>query len=181
MDKYLELGDVGKAALASGFYNPKKARGSRIDACKAGSRVMKRIGPAVELLMDQEGLSMAMLLRKLTEGLDASTAIAIQTIDEGGTPQRDEKGKFIREISTVPDHKHRTRYLEMALKMRKAFPSMPAVVNVKAGEGGGIPVSLEIQHQESLKGKTVDELKEMLDEAIQGRKKGRLRVVGKGG
>src|SRR3990172_9545131 len=129
---YLDHGNIAKAAIDSGVFPKGKKSGGlvRVKAASAGSRILKRLRPQIEQMMDQEGMSFIQLIRKLAAGLESTTAQAIQTIDENGTPQRDDGGRFVREIVTVPDHRHRVKYLEIALKLRNAFPAQPAVVRI---------------------------------------------------
>lgn len=186
LDLYLDGGDIRRAALESGIYRPRRLKrgkntdedvmekGYRPNAIRAGMRVLKRAMPQIEMLMEQEGMSLVQLMRKLSDGLEASTAMAVSVLDENGVPQRGEGGKFMREVVTVPDHRNRTKYLEMAFKLRNAFPAQPAVVKV---QGGDQAKPIQVQHMDAIESMSEEEKKRRLDELIEAAKRGPLRIV----
>lgn len=189
VNEYLADGDMVKAALSSGVYRPRgterqkmkdrEFRGYRPNAIAAARRVLTKHKIRIERIMDERGMSMVQLMTKLEEGLNAETALAVKSVNEGGTPRRGEGGKFMQELVTVPDHKVRVKYLEMGFKLRGAFPATPAVMKVQgSGEDGSVPMTLRVQHMDALKGKSPEELEKMLQEMILAQRRGPLKLVG---
>lgn len=189
LNMYLDHGDMVKAALDSGIYKPrgtekqkmknKEFTGYRPNAINAAQRILKRHKVLIERVMDERGMSLVQLMTKLVQGLDAEQTMAVKAVDDGGGPLRDEKGRWKQELVTVADHKSRVKYLEMALKLRGAFPSTPAVMRIQGeGPGGSVPVSLRSQHLQALEGKSVEELQRMFDELVQAQRKGPVRLAG---
>jgi hypothetical protein len=177
---YFESGDVGKAAIAAGIYKKKAgAKGlERVKAASAGSRLLRKIRPQVEEMMDAAGLSAVQILRSLQEGFTASVEVlGYVEVDEPSKEDPTKTVKVLRRVPvTIPDFRSRGKYQEMAMKARGMFPSAPpAVVNVKPGVTDD--QILTLQHSESLRGRSKEELEKMLDEAVNRRKVGRLKVV----
>jgi len=160
LEMYFEHGDVSRAARESGVYKP-KGKGYRSHACAAGSRTLEKFKPEVKRMMERQGLSFVQLLQKLNDGLNADHSYAT------GPPQD-------RHIETVPDHRSRSKYLEMAFKIMSAFPAMPAVVKI-SGENNAAPIA--IQHFESIKALPLEERKRRLDEMVESVKRAPLRIA----
>lgn len=187
LNMYLDHGDMVKAAVDSGVYRPRgteKQRmknqeftGYRPNAITAARRILNKHKVALERVMDGRGMSIVQLMDKLTEGLDAEMTMAVKAVDDGGGPLRDSKGKWKQELVTVADHRARTKYLEMAFKLRGAFPSTPAVMKVQGDNPDG-SLTLRVQHMETLKSKSVEELREMFNEIVAAQRRGPIRMVG---
>src|SRR4030042_4170524 len=101
---YLDTGNIAKAAIDSGVY-PKGEKGGglfRVKAASAGSKILKRLRPQIEQMMDQEGMSFVQLIRQLADGLDATSPVSVRLEDGEGSPKRDGKGRMKTTTRTVP-------------------------------------------------------------------------------
>ena len=176
LEMYLDHGNIAKAAMESGVYPKGKKSGGlvRVKAASAGSRILKRLRPQIEQMMDQEGMSFIQLMRKLADGLDATTPVSVRLEDGDGVPTRDSKGRMQTTTLTVPDHRARTKYLEMAFKLRNAFPAQPAVVRI---QGGDQDKPIQVQHLESIAHRSTEEKQKLLDEIIEASKRVPIRFV----
>jgi len=160
LNLYFDHGDIAKAAVDSGVYRSKD-EGYRTNACRAGSRVLEKFKPEVKKMMEQKGLSFVQLLSKLNDGLNAESSYLVG------------KGED-RHVETYPDHRSRSKYLEMGFKLLGAFPSTPAVVKI-SGDKDAAPIA--VQHFETIKALPLEERKRRLDEMIETVKRTPLRIA----
>lgn len=160
LNMYLDHGDVARAATDSGIYKP-RGKGNRPKAVAAGSRVLEKFKPEVRKMMEQKGLSFVQLLSKLNDGLNAESPYLVG------------KGED-RHVETHPDHRSRSKYLEMGFKLLGAFPSTPAVIKI-SGDTGAAPIA--VQHFETIKALPLEERKRRLDEMIETVKRTPVRIA----
>ena len=160
LNMYLDHGDVFRAAIDSGIYKP-KGEVYRPNAVTAGSRVLEKFKPEMRKMMEQKGLSFIQLLTKLNDGLDAESSYLVGRGED-------------RHVETYPDHRSRSKYLEMGFKLLGAFPSTPAVVKI-SGDKDAAPIA--VQHFETIKALPLEERKRRLDEMIETVKRTPLRIA----
>ncbi len=106
---YLESGNATAAAQAAGY----KAT-SRASFAQIGHDNLKRLRPTIDEMMDRMGLDNGALVRRLRDGLDA---MAVQTASHQGV---------ITDERAYIDFPTRAKYLDMALRLRAAYPSEKA-------------------------------------------------------
>jgi hypothetical protein len=162
---YLEHGDVAKAAIEAGVYKSKGGKHPRIEAAKRGSAILRKAGPAITELMDQEGLSDRQLMDILKDGLSATECVKVRA------------GKDVDRIEQVTDFYTRLKYLEMGFKLRNAFPYRPAVIQTQGAAGKGEGVPIPVQHLDAIEKMPLEERKRELEKMIESAKRVTLRVV----
>jgi hypothetical protein len=102
---YIETGNATEAARQAGY------SGNDETLYSIGHQNMKKLTRSIHEMLDRMGLSDAALIKKLQEGLNATVV---------------ETGKFEGKITderSYPDYAARFKYLEMAFRLRGAFPS----------------------------------------------------------
>lgn len=129
--KYLASGMTQKDALIKVGY-------SEMTASKAAKDILgkPRLQTAMQRAMEKAGVTDDLLGAKLKDGLEANKVISATVIHkstEGKTEQIDD---FIE----VPDHQARTRYQDMAHKLRGDYPDSKVDVN----HSGTVDVNIDI-------------------------------------
>jgi len=123
---YLETGNLAQSAKEAG------ARGKSSQALSmAGRHLLQAINPSSRDLLDELGLTDQLLAKKLEEGLSATD---VRIASEHG---------IITDERFYADHATRSRFLEMAHKLKGSFIDKKEVV----GKSGG-PILLKVVYED---------------------------------
>jgi len=138
---YIEnSGNATKAymAISSGM--------SRESAVVQGHYMLRKVNVTVTELLDEMGITDVILNKKLGEGLDATKVISVVPIPpkktEPGTGDLPDANSKNIEFVDVPDFNVRVRYLDMAYKLKDAYPKE------KVEHSGEVKVDLNLEGME---------------------------------
>jgi hypothetical protein len=161
---YFKTGSVPDAAMQSGLYKVKqgsKRSSEKISAASKGAKALRLLQPQLQDMMAQAGLSPMEILKPLKEGLSATEVVIISKTTKSGIGK---DAIVTREDTAItkPAYIARAKYVEMGLKVHQILVNVPSSINVKAEANAGA-VAAASSRSGDLKGKSVEELREIMD------------------
>ena len=161
---YFKTGSVPEAAMKSGLYKVRvgaKRSSEKISAASRGAKALRLLQPQLQEMMAQAGLSPMEILQPLKDGLSATETVIVRKSIKSGIG-KDAIVTVDETPITKPNYIARAKYVEMGLKVHQILVNVPSSINVKAEANAGA-VAAAGARSGDLKGKTVDELRDIME------------------